>query len=362
MKFALDDDQRQLQSVLRGFLDEHSASEQVRKVIDTPRGYDADLWRRLGTELDVLGINLPEAHGGSGSSFVELAVVARELGRAVAPVPFLGSVVLAGQALVHSGDAAAQAEWLPKIATGELLATLADPALTDGLTATGDTLSGTARHVLHGAEAELLLVLADTPDGPTLFAVAGDAAGVHRESQTPFDLTRRLADLSFTDSPARPVGELGAGAATAAAALDRAAIALAAEQVGGAERCLDTAVEYAKTRQQFNRPIGSFQAIKHLLADLLVEVESASAAADYAAWVVDGEPGEVPHAASLAKAFASDTYLLAAKTNIQVHGGIGFTWEHDAHLHFRRATSGKQLLGSPEVHRERLAVHLIDNR
>jgi alkylation response protein AidB-like acyl-CoA dehydrogenase len=155
------------------------------------------------------------------------------------------------------------------------------------------------------------------------------------------------------------VGQVGAGAEVVGTALDRAAIALAAEQVGGAERCLDTATEYAKTRQQFNRPIGSFQAIKHLLADLLVEVESASAAADYAAWVVDGKPDEVPHAASLAKAFASDTYLLAAKTSIQVHGGIGFTWEHDAHLHFRRASSGRQLLGSPEEHRERLAVQLI---
>jgi alkylation response protein AidB-like acyl-CoA dehydrogenase len=190
--------------------------------------------------------------------------------------------------------------------------------------------------------------------------VAGDAGGVFRESPVPFDLTRRLATITFDNAAAELVAEPGSGVDITRQTLDLAAIALAGEQVGGAQRCLQTATEYAKDRVQFGRAIGSFQAIKHMLADVLVDVESAVAAADYAAWIVDNEPDQIPHVASLAKAFASDTYLLAAKTNIQVHGGIGFTWEHDAHLQFRRATAGKQFLGSPEEHRERLAVHLLD--
>jgi alkylation response protein AidB-like acyl-CoA dehydrogenase len=374
VRFALDEDQEQLRDVLRGFLEEHASSEHTRKAIDTPKGYDPALWQRLARELDLVGINLPEQYGGSGSGFVELTVVARELGRVTAPGPFLPTVALAGQALMCSGDERAQQAWLPKIAAGDCVATLAvceagrsEPATLAGTPATrasagdgGWTVSGTKEFVCLGAEADLLLVLADTDSGPGLFAVAGDAAGVHRESPTPFDLTRRLATVTLDGAAGEPVGQPGSGVDVTRAALDRAAIALANEQVGGAQRCLETATEYAKTRVQFNRPIGSFQAIKHMLADLLVEVESAAAAADWAAWTVDHQPEEVPHAAALAKAFAADTYLLASRVNIQVHGGIGFTWEHDAHLHFRRATSGKQLLGSPEEHREFLAGQLID--
>jgi alkylation response protein AidB-like acyl-CoA dehydrogenase len=379
VRFALDSDQEQLREVVRDFLASTSSSEQVRKAIETSPGYDTALWQRLGKELDLLGVNLPERFGGSGSSFVELAVVLRELGRVVEPGPFFSTIVLAAGALVASGDERAQESWLPRLASGECtaafavaepgtgteLATLAG-TLTNALTTAarldgGDwSLSGTKQLVCHGASADLLVVLASTEDGPALFTVAGDTAGVSRASPVPFDLTRRLATVAFENAPAELVGEPGTGVDITRRTLDRAAVALACEQVGGAQRCLETATDYAKDRVQFGRPIGSFQAIKHMLADVLVEVESAAAAADYAAWVIDNEPDEIPYVASLAKAFASDTYLLAAKTNIQVHGGIGFTWEHDAHLQFRRATAGKQFLGSPEEHRERLAAHLLD--
>jgi alkylation response protein AidB-like acyl-CoA dehydrogenase len=377
VRFALDSDQEQLREVVADFLESTSSSEHIRKAIDTSPGYDTAVWQRLGQELDLLGINLPERFGGSGSSFVELAVVLRELGRVVEPGPFFSTIVLAAGALVASDDEKAQEAWLPRLASGECTAALAIAEPGTGtelatLAATLNTaaredggrwsLTGTKQLVCHGASADLLVVLASTGDGPALFTVDCDGEGVLRESPVPFDLTRRLATVTFENAAAELVAEPGRGLDIAGRTLDRAAIALAGEQVGGAERCLQTATEYAKDRVQFGRPIGSFQAIKHMLADVLVEVESAAAAADYATWVVDNEPEQIPHVASMAKAFASDTYLLAAKTNIQVHGGIGFTWEHDAHLQFRRATAGKQFLGSPEEHRERLAAHLLDGR
>jgi alkylation response protein AidB-like acyl-CoA dehydrogenase len=376
VRFALDSDQEQLREVVRDFLESNSSSDHVRKAIETSPGYDTAVWQRLGQELDLLGVNLPERFGGSGSSFVELGVVLRELGRVVEPGPFFSSIVLGAGALVSSGDETAQEAWLPRLASGECTAALAitepgsgtelatlDAPLTTTAKADGGnwSLTGTKQLVAHGASADLLVVLASTGDGPALFTVEGDAAGVTRESPVPFDLTRRLATITFSDAAAELVGELGRGVDVTRQTLDLAAIALACEQVGGAERCLETATEYAKDRVQFGRAIGSFQAIKHMLADVLLEVESAIAAAEYAAWIVDNEPDQIPQVASLAKAFASDTYLLAAKTNIQVHGGIGFTWEHDAHLQFRRATAGKQFLGSPEEHRERLAAHLLDD-
>ena len=377
MRFALDSDQEQLRDVVRDFLESNSSSEHVRKAIETSPGYDTALWQRLGQELDLLGVNLPERFGGSGSSFVELAVVLREMGRVVEPGPFLSTIVLAAGALVSSGDEKAQEAWLPRLASGERTAALAiaEPGSGTELATLAGTLKTTARLdggkwslngtkqlVCHGASADLLVVLASTGDGPALFTVEADGAGVFRESPVPFDLTRRLATITFTDAAAELVAEPGNGVDLTRQTLDRAAIALTSEQVGGAQRCLQTATDYAKDRVQFGRAIGSFQAIKHMLADVLLEVESAVAASDYATWIVDNEPDQIPHVASLAKAFASDTYLLAAKTNIQVHGGIGFTWEHDAHLQFRRATAGKQFLGSPEEHRERLAAHLLDDR
>ncbi len=380
MRFALDPEQIALRDTVRALLDRHCTGEHVRKAVELPEGHDLELWRRMARELGLQGIALPEDHGGSGAGFVELAVVLTELGRAAAPGPFFSTVALAAPALLRSGDERACTTWLPGIADGDTTATLAvfeartgwslDPVTADPVTADPATaaragsdgwrLTGGKDFVSDGADVDLLLVLAGTDDGPALFAVPADAPGLHRTGHETFDLTRRLASVTFQDTPAQLVGAAGGGLDIVRDTLDRAAIAQACEQVGGAARCLDTATEYAKNRVQFNRPIGSFQAVKHILADVLVDNESAGSAADYAAWAVDHAPDEVPRLAALCKAFASDAYLAAAKASIQVHGGIGFTWEHDAHLHLRRATSSAQFLGSPDMHRERLASHIFD--
>lgn len=370
MRFELDADQVALRDAVRDLLDRQCTGEQVRKAVESTEGHDPALWRRMTRELGLAGIAVPEELGGSGAGLVELGVVLGELGRAVVPGPFFSTVVLAVPALLRSGDAEARRAWLPAIVEGDTTATLAlaegghwDPA--EPVTAArpdGERwlLTGTKELVTDGADVDVLLVLCSTPDGPSLFGVSGDAAGMCRTAEAPFDLTRRLARVRLRDTPARLVGVSGQGLDVVRHTLDRAAVLLACEQVGGADRCLRVAGDYATTRVQFDRPIGSFQAIKHMLADLLLEVESARAAADYACWAADHDPDELPWLASMAKAFASDTYLAAARTNIQVHGGIGFTWEHDAHLHLRRATSSAQLLGAPGHHRERLAERIFE--
>jgi alkylation response protein AidB-like acyl-CoA dehydrogenase len=280
--------------------------------------------------------------------------------------------VLAAGALLASGDTAAQADLLPPIASGETIATLAVPEDDGswtpddfGVTArrSGDRylLDGRKSFVLDGMIADLILVAASSDDGPALFAVDGDAPGLSGQAMQTLDMTRKQAVLTFSASPGRPVGQAGAAAEIVAQAVRGGMLALAAEQVGGAQRCLDMAVAYAKVRHQFGRAIGSFQAIKHTCADMLLEVESARSAAYRAAWAAADGAADLPLIASLAKAYCSEAYFRVAASNIQVHGGIGFTWEHDAHLYYRRAKSAEVMLGTPAWHREVAAGLLLDD-
>jgi alkylation response protein AidB-like acyl-CoA dehydrogenase len=371
MIFSFSDEHGELRHGLRRFLADKSPSAEVRRLMETDEGYDPKVWQQLAQQLGVTGLTVPEKFGGLGYGAVEQAIVLEEMGRALLCAPYLSTAVLAVQALLASGDAAAQEQFLPGIADGSTIATLAVPeddgrwstgALATRAAKSGDgwALDGTKSYVLDGHTAGLLLVAAATGAGPSLFAVQGGAAGLTRRPLETLDRTRKLARVELTSAEAVLVGTEGGAAATLTRALQVAAAALAAEQVGGAQRCLDMSVEYAKLRMQFGRPIGGFQAIKHMCADMLLEVESARSAAYYAAWAAAEDSDELPLVSSLAKAYCSEAYFRTAADNIQIHGGIGFTWEHDAHLYYRRAKSSELMLGTPSEHREIAATYLID--
>jgi acyl-CoA dehydrogenase len=362
------DDLAALRSSVRGFLEEASPEAEVRRVVESAEGFDRAVWDRLAGQLGLTGLVVPEEFGGAGAGFAELGVVLEETGRSLLPAPFFSTVVLAVGALLLSGDTDAQQAYLPGIAAGRLRATVAVAeggsawAGNLGCRATGGpegwVLDGTKDGVLDAVGADLLLVLAAAEGGPALFAVDGDATGLTRTPLRTLDLTRRQAVVGLRSTPARLVGEVGDGQRIADDLLHRALAGLAAEQVGGAQRVLEMAVEYARTRYQFGRPIGSFQAIKHRCADMLIDVERARAAADAALRAVDSAPAELPLAAAVAGTFCSDAYFAAAASNIQVHGGIGFTWEHPAHLYYRRAKSAQLMFASPRALREALLGHL----
>jgi alkylation response protein AidB-like acyl-CoA dehydrogenase len=369
MQLAESAEQRDLRASVRRFLAEKSSLPAVRELMETERGYDDAVWRQAASQLGLVGIAIPEEYGGAGSTFVEQAIVLEELGRSLYCGPYFASAVLAANALLHSGDEDARRRYLPDIAAGELVATLAfteDGGAWDGtgagLSATGGDdawrLSGHRGLVLDGHAAGLVLAVALTPAGPSLFAVDGAAAGLSVRLLPTLDQTRRLARLEFHDTPARLVGTDGAAADVLSRTLDVAALALAAEQLGGAQAVLDMVVAYAKVREQFDRPIGGFQVIKHRCADLLLEIESTRSAVLYGSWAVAESSEEVPVVASLAKAYASETFAHAAGDSVQIHGGIGFTWEHDAHLYFKRANFDEQFLGDPAYHRERLVTRI----
>ena len=364
--FAFSDEQQEFRAVVRRFVEARSPEAAVREQMETERGFDAAVWSEMAGTLGLQGLIVPEAYGGQGFGTVELAIVLEEMGRALLCAPYFATVALAANALLHAGDERAQAALLPGIAAGETIATLAfcepsgrfDPAGIETLARRDGAawrISGAKSYVLDGHTADLVLVAAGTASGVSLFQVTGDAAGLQRTPLTTLDPTRKQARLDFDRVEARLVGAEGAGERVLSTVLDLAAVALAAEQVGGAQRCLDMSVEYAKQRVQFGRPIGAFQAIKHKCADVLVEVESARSAAHYAAWCAAELAEELPAVASLAKAYCSDAYVHAASENIQIHGGIGFTWEHPAHLYFRRAKSSGLLFGDAAHHREQLA-------
>src|SRR5690606_8851444 len=292
----------ELRTAVRDFLSAKSGEEQVRQVMESERAYDEPVWAQLAEQLGLQALALPAEHGGDGYGFVELAVVLEEMGRALLPSPFLSTIVLAGSALVAAGDAGAQAAHLPGIATGKTTATLAvaeaDGAWDTASLATtairgdkGWTLRGEKCFVLDGATADLILVVARTDEGPTLFSVGGDAPGLTRTPLRTLDATRRLARLDLADVPAVAVGEPGAAAVVVDRVLDLAMTALAAEQVGGAKACLEASASYARERVQFGRPIGSFQAVKHKCADMLVRLQLADAAAREAADAVAGVDG-----------------------------------------------------------------------
>lgn len=355
-----------LRSTLRRFLADKAPSEAVRRSMESEEGHDPVLWRRMAAQLGLHGIALPEEYGGFGGGPVELGIVMEELGRVLLPSPYLATVALAGQALTASGDDTAKARWLPAIADGSLTGTLAlaeaggswrveDVAASATRDGEGWRVSGTKMFVVDGHSAGLLLVAARADTGPGLFAVDGAATGVTRTRLEALDPTRRLARIDLDAASAVRVGPEGDATRYLRAVVDLVAVALAAEQVGGAQACLDAAVEYAKVRVQFGRPIGSFQAVKHKCADMLLQVEAARSAAYRAMSVAAGEPDELPVSAALAAAYCANAFTHAAKENIQIHGGIGYTWEHDAHLYLKRAKSSEQLFGSPATHRARLA-------
>jgi alkylation response protein AidB-like acyl-CoA dehydrogenase len=372
MNLGVSAEQRELRDSVRRFLAERAPITKVRELMESTQGIDPGVWRQAGDQLGLPGIAVPEEYGGAGFSFAEQAIVLEELGAALFTGPYLASAVLAVTALLASGDEEAGKDLLPGIATGETVATLAftedggswDPAairLTATQKDTGWRLDGHKSFVLDGHTADLILAVAATgTDGQlSLFAVnAGTTTGLTRHALPTLDQTRKLARLAFNDTPARLVGEPGAARAVLDRTLDVAAIALAAEQLGGAQRALDMAVAYAKVRQQFGRPIGSFQAIKHRCADLLLEVESLRSAVGYAAAAVAAGSTEVPVLASLLQAYASEVYSHVAGENIQIHGGIGFTWEHDAHLYLKRAKASELFLGDASYHRDRLATRI----
>jgi alkylation response protein AidB-like acyl-CoA dehydrogenase len=360
----LDDseERRQLRAVLREFFAETSGPDDVRKHMAAPLGYDPGLWARMAKEIGVQGLAIPERYGGSGYSFAELAVVLQEAGRVLLSAPLLPTVVLAAHALLLSGDDDACARYLPAIAAGTCTAALAAGGPDNTLRATeGWTVEGEADFVLGGASADLILLAAHTDEGPGLFVCevgepgAAGVAGLRRTPRRTLDGTRPQALLSMSGVAVTPVGAPGAAGPLLATVADIGRAALAAEQVGGSGHALEECVAYVGQRRQFGRPIGSFQAVKHRLADLLVEVEAARSAAAYAAACVTVSSPELPVAAAAAAAVCSAAYRLAAEEYVQLHGGIGFTWEHPAHLYVRRARSSEVLLGTADDQLARLA-------
>ncbi len=369
MNFAFNEEQEELRTTTRKFLEGKSSEAAVREQMDTETGYDEAVWKQMGEQMGLQGLVIPEEFGGSGYGYIELIVILEEMGRSLLCAPFFSTVVLAGNTLVHSGDDAAKKDLLPGIVSGETIAALAfteangrwdEEGITATATADGDAwkVNGSKTYVIDGHTASLLIVAARTDAGVSLFAVEGDATGVTRTPLSTMDQTRKQAKVDLADAPGRLIGTDGEGWSVLERVLDLAAVALAAEQVGGAQKCLEMAVEYAKERVQFGRPIGSFQAIKHKCADMLLEVESAKSAAYYAGWCASELNDELPSVASLAKAYCSEAYFHAAAENIQIHGGIGFTWEHPAHLYFKRAKSSELLFGDPTYHRELLAQRI----
>jgi alkylation response protein AidB-like acyl-CoA dehydrogenase len=369
MNFGFSEEQDELRKMVRRFLEEKSPESEVRRLMATSEGYDPAVWAQMANELALQGLGIPEEYGGQGYGPVELYVVFEEMGAALLCSPYFSTVALAANALLLVGDDQTKSDYLPGIASGETIATVAltDDAGRWDLATTSTTaqreddgfvLSGVRNYVTDGSTATLLLVPAMTEAGLSLFAVDGDATGVSRESLATMDQTRKQSRIVFENTPARLVGTDGGALTGLEATSQIAAAALAAEQVGGAQRVLDSSVEYAKNRVQFGRPIGSFQAIKHKCADMLLDVESAKSAAYYAAWAAQERNDELPIAASLAKSFCSEAYFHCAAENIQIHGGIGFTWEHPAHLYFKRAKSSELFLGDPAYHRELLAQRL----
>jgi alkylation response protein AidB-like acyl-CoA dehydrogenase len=358
MDFGLNDDQETLQRYAREFLEKECPSTFVRAQMDSDTAHDASFYARMA-ELGWMAIAIPEEHGGQGMSYVDLAVLVEEMGRAVVPGPFFATVCLAAPVLVDAG----RGDLLSEIASGKRLATLAftEPSGrvdAEGvqLAANGNVLTGTKTFVPDAHVANTIVVAARTSDdGISLFVVPSDAPGVTVTQLTTMDMTRRWCEVNLDGVEAEPLGPRDGGWPILQRALQKSIALLSAECVGGANKVLDMSVEYAKVRMQFGRPIGSFQAVKHRCADMLVDVEMARSAMYYAAWAASEDDPELPLAASVAKAWCGEAYTRVAANGIQVHGGIGFTWEHDMHLYFKRAKCNELLLGDTTYHRDVVA-------
>ena len=377
MDFGFSQEQELLRQTARSFLEKECPSAFVRRMMDDPAGTTDEFWGKLA-ELGWLGLIYPEAHGGMGLGLVDLTVVLEEMGRAVMPGPFFSTVLLGGLTVLQAGTDAQKAAWLPRIAAGEAQVTLAlleesarwDAAGVEAVAKPGKSggfvLSGTKLFVPDGHTADLLVVAArtakpskeDPAHGVSLFLVPRDRKGVATTLLPTMDQTRKLAEVALARVEVGPdalLGPLHGGWPVVARVLDRAAVALCAEMCGGAQKVLDLSTDYAKMRVAFGRPIGAYQAVKHRCADMLVAVENAKSITYYAAWAADQGAPDAELAASMAKAFVSDAYRKVAGDGIQVHGGIGFTWEHDLHLYFKRAKGSEVAFGDATLHRERVA-------
>lgn len=365
MNFDYTDDQKALKDEARKFLAACSPLTVVRSVLESPgQGHDPDLWVRL-IEQGWCGAAIPEVYGGLGMGYVELCALAEELGRAVSPVPFASSIYLFAEALMLAGSEKQKIELLPLVATGELLGTLAVSEAPGVLTVaavaarvTRGLLTGLKVPVTDGVAADRAVVLAQGAKGLSLFLVDLTGAGVEREMVATIDPTRGAARITFDGAPVGLLGADGEGMELLSQVQDRAAILIAFEQLGGADRALEMARDYAMERYAFGRQIGSYQAIKHKLADVFVKNEVARANAYYGAWALSCDAPELPLAAAAARVAASAAYWLASKENIQTHGGIGFTWEADCHLFFRRARHLALVLGASRDWKRRLADRL----
>jgi len=374
MDFAFSEEQEQLRKEARSFLAKESPASRVRKVMDTEDAFDEGLWKKL-VENGWTALGIPEEHGGFGT-FLDLVVVLEEAGRQLLPGPFFSTMGLAVPVLLEAGTEAQKKKWLGAIASGQARGTL---ALTEpsgrwdaegvGLRAArqgeGWQLDGVKLFVPDAGVADLLVVAARTrasgEDGVTLFLVEGRPSGMTVTPMKTLDRTRRwyevkLEGVTLPDNSV--MGQVDQGWPPLRRALEWASAALCAEMVGGASHVLETSVEYAKTRQQFGKPIGIYQAVSHKLSDMLLEVESARSATYYASWAVNADAPDRALASSMAKAYVSDAYRRAAGNGIQVHGGIGFTWEHDMHLYFKRAKASEVTLGDATYHRELVAQAL----
>ncbi|WP_316190264.1 acyl-CoA dehydrogenase family protein [Bradyrhizobium sp. SZCCHNS2096] len=357
MNFDFSDDQKQLRDQARKFLAEKCPPKAVRVVLDGKESYDRELWKGLA-EMGFLGVAIPEEFGGAGAGHLELCVIAEEMGRALAPVPFSSTVYLAAEALMLAGSEAQKRKWLPKIASGEAIGTL---ALFEGagnpspkaikLEASNGVLNGSKKPVADGAIADFVVVAARTAStgrdsDVSLFLVDVKAGGIEAKSLTNLDPTRGQAELTFSGCEAEPLGTPGEGWSLVTQLLDRAAVLIAFEQVGGADRALEMGRDYALDRIAFGRPIGSFQAVKHMLADMYVSATLARSNCYYGAWALSTNAPELPEAAASARISATQAFQHCAKNNIQVHGGMGFTWEFDCHMYYRRANALALGLGS----------------
>ena len=365
MRFSFSAEQEEFRGTLRRALEARSPTKEVRRLMATDEGFDREGWKRLNQELGLTGLLIPEAYGGQGFGFGELGIVLEEMGRSLLCAPFL-STTLASIAILNAGTEEQKKALLPGLADGIRTATLAFQeengsidAAGIAMTATGNKVDGAKSFVLDGHTADLIVVVARKKgtkgaDGLSFFTVAGNAPGLTRRKLKTMDETRKLAHLTFKGVEAQPLGAEGAGGPAFARTMQQAIVCLANEMVGGADRLREDALEYVKMRMQFGRSIASFQTTKNKAADMLVDVELAKSAAYYAAAALDEGDADMPALASLAKAQASEAYLQTAIHAVQMHGGIGFTWDNDTHLWFKRAKSSEILFGDANEHREKM--------
>ncbi|MGV8997317.1 MAG: acyl-CoA dehydrogenase family protein [Parvibaculaceae bacterium] len=369
MEFDFSDDQKQLKDQARRFLEAKSSPKAVRVILEGPEPYDKDLWKGLA-DMGFMGTAIPEEFGGLGATYLELCVIAEELGRAVAAVPFASSIFLAAEFILAAGTREQKEKYLPKLASGELIGCM---ALSEGVanaspksiqtSVAGGKLTGTKIPVLDGLAADFAVVVARTSAGNdargiSLVIVDLKGAGVTRTDVETIDPTRKQATITFSGAAAEPLGAAGEGWATLQNVLDRAAILTGFEQLGGADRALEMARDYALDRMAFGRPIGSFQAVKHMLADMYVSATLARSNCYYGAWALSTNAAELGEAAATTRVCATQAYQHCSKNNIQVHGGMGFTWEFDCHLFYRRSNLLALSLGSLSVWEDKLIDRL----